>query len=853
MHVTFDSLKTFYNILTQKLKNYRGNWEQNDPSADDYIKNRPFYSDTKKTTIFDNFTKEEYENDDVSNPKCNFIVGNAYDVVWNGILYENLICHLEDGCNVIGNKEHPFYIDDDGGNALYIEDVEGNDWSASIYSISEVVHQIDKKYVPIPDGITTENDVHNIVDEQLNNFAETYTSNAVRFDEYQSLTDAQKSTARENIGAGTSNFSGSYADLTGIPSQVQADWNISDNTQPGYIIGKTHYEEPFSIYLVNNKILSPTSVQATSGKTVSYACTMSDIIDVADEYITKRTSIHFSISSTTSSKPLYSIEEHVRYSNSFADSQGRFYEYYSVGNQSILGKIPIFAIDLGSNENSGEEYAIVIEKYKHSDGTMIDGYPKVYIVSNRSWSTTMDFTVSVINKRVVPLDEKYIPDTIARTSDVADQIAEAIRDKEHANDGSQLYDTVTDSESIDINAAMPQCPIEVVLSSEVYTDLSQITVVLNGDSGTQQATSDADGVVAGLNSESSFTLSLQSDMTNFDPSQVTISCTYQLDLNRVLHDYVLHVDLEGGEDSDGIDDTIIVDDTLSISGAAADARATGNAISSLNTVVATKIDTPEFVEVGQVLSVKSIDDHGNIVWETINQEVADGNVITDPTLSIEGGAADAKVTGDRLTTIESQIAELLYDEISITSFIIKNNTAREKGVELKTITFEWVTNKEPTTLSLNGVSLDPTSYTTTLTDLSITGNTTWTLTATDERDHTATDTVSVHFYNGVYYGTATEQTAYDSNFIMSLSNKTLTSNIVTQFTATANDGLYVYYCLPVSMGECVFNVGGFDGGVRLVDDILFTNGSGHSENYYIYRTVNSGIGTKTFKISKKVG
>lgn len=178
------------------------------------------------------------------------------------------------------------------------------------------------------------------------------------------------------------------------------------------------------------------------------------------------------------------------------------------------------------------------------------------------------------------VDEKF-KNMVGETS-VANQIAPILTelakkaDKEHTHDNIQLYDTVTGSESIDINAAIPQCPIEVTLSSEVYTDLSQITVVLTSDSETQNATSNSDGVVAGLNSESAFTLSLQSDMADFDPSQVTISCTYPLDVSRALHDYVLYVDLEGGEDSDGIDDTIIVDDTLSISGAAADAKATGD-------------------------------------------------------------------------------------------------------------------------------------------------------------------------------------------------------------------------------------------------------------------------------------
>ena len=38
-------IKICFNALLQRVKKYRGNWDQNDPSADDYIKNRPFYTD----------------------------------------------------------------------------------------------------------------------------------------------------------------------------------------------------------------------------------------------------------------------------------------------------------------------------------------------------------------------------------------------------------------------------------------------------------------------------------------------------------------------------------------------------------------------------------------------------------------------------------------------------------------------------------------------------------------------------------------------------------------------------------------------------------------------------------------
>lgn len=59
-------IKTFYNALLQRFKKYRGNWEQNDPTADDYIKNRPFYTTgdsvetvlVKEITVPFNFNKK---------------------------------------------------------------------------------------------------------------------------------------------------------------------------------------------------------------------------------------------------------------------------------------------------------------------------------------------------------------------------------------------------------------------------------------------------------------------------------------------------------------------------------------------------------------------------------------------------------------------------------------------------------------------------------------------------------------------------------------------------------------------------------------------------------------------------
>ena len=51
MLTTREVIKTFYNALLQRLKKHRGDWNQNDPTADDYIKNRPFYTDETKKVV----------------------------------------------------------------------------------------------------------------------------------------------------------------------------------------------------------------------------------------------------------------------------------------------------------------------------------------------------------------------------------------------------------------------------------------------------------------------------------------------------------------------------------------------------------------------------------------------------------------------------------------------------------------------------------------------------------------------------------------------------------------------------------------------------------------------------------
>ena len=58
MPINYEAAKTLIKGLVQKMKSFRGNWEQNDPTADDYIKNRPFYTEDPKSGIVHQLDKK---------------------------------------------------------------------------------------------------------------------------------------------------------------------------------------------------------------------------------------------------------------------------------------------------------------------------------------------------------------------------------------------------------------------------------------------------------------------------------------------------------------------------------------------------------------------------------------------------------------------------------------------------------------------------------------------------------------------------------------------------------------------------------------------------------------------------
>ncbi|EHF00059.1 hypothetical protein [Enterocloster citroniae] len=203
----------------------------------------------------------------------------------------------------------------------------------------------------------------------------------------------------------------------------------------------------------------------------------------------------------------------------------------------------------------------------------------------------------------------------------------------------------------------------------------------------------------------------------------------------------------------------------------------------------------------------------------------------------------------RITALENQIADLLYKAISITSFTT-NVTTAELGSTVNSLTLKWTTNKVPKSLILDSEVINTSLSQKVLTNAGITSDKTYRLTATDERNASASKTASIAFLNGCYYGVSSDvsDAAINNQLILSFT-KVLSNSKARTITVNPGTDEYIYYAIPARLGTPVFKVSGFEGGFSLAKTLSFTNASGYTENYNVYRSTNKGLGNTTIDIS----
>lgn len=195
--------------------------------------------------------------------------------------------------------------------------------------------------------------------------------------------------------------------------------------------------------------------------------------------------------------------------------------------------------------------------------------------------------------------------------------------------------------------------------------------------------------------------------------------------------------------------------------------------------------------------------------------------------------------------LRAQVSELStkIDEITnpfnITSFSINPSTA-QKGSSVNVV-LKWAYSQNIVEQTINNQSLETSVREKTYT--AVTADTTYTLKGISENDVEKSKSVSVKFYNGIYYGKS-NSSSYNAALINSFT-KVLSDSKVRTVTVNAGSGEYIFYCLPTRLGTPSFNVGGFDGGFSKVATVNFTNSDNFAENYDIYKSDNANLGNTT--------
>ena len=318
---------------------------------------------------------------------------------------------------------------------------------------------------------------------------------------------------------------------------------------------------------------------------------------------------------------------------------------------------------------------------------------------------------------------------------------------------------------------------------------------------------------------------------------------------------------EGGSITDLIDDNAIIDPnktwsskkltdefgklTTALNGAFTKANIENNSIIFYNNdnVELSRINTLDLLSStsgypGQILS---IDSDGNTIW------------IDKP----ESGGVDnlsdlpySNPSYPNITNAQQAFDELLYTAPSIISFTsVPSVREYEIGsVIIAPIIFNWSLNKTVVNQAISNIGNIPVGTFTTKYNNSIASNKTFTLTVSDNKNNTATRSITFSFLYPKYYGAVAEPDVYDNDFILNLSGYKLASSRNGTFNVNAGTNEYIYFCIPIKWGTPTFNVGGFDGGFFKVAEINFTNNSGHTEPYSIWRSDNLSLGSQSVTV-----
>lgn len=168
---------------------------------------------------------------------------------------------------------------------------------------------------------------------------------------------------------------------------------------------------------------------------------------------------------------------------------------------------------------------------------------------------------------------------------------------------------------------------------------------------------------------------------------------------------------------------------------------------------------------------------------------------------------------------------------------------------VKTINFTWNFSHDVSSVTFNGKSQTPAkSGSASVTGITSSGSYVVSGIRKDGDKEEKSATANVYFYNKYYFGCASPPT--DAEDISTFIKEKLTyrtgwagSKPSLNEKPTLRAGEYIWYAYPKRLGASAFQMNGFNGGFKEAEIVSFTNGSGYTEEYYLYRSIETGTGS----------
>lgn len=257
----------------------------------------------------------------------------------------------------------------------------------------------------------------------------------------------------------------------------------------------------------------------------------------------------------------------------------------------------------------------------------------------------------------------------------------------------------------------------------------------------------------------------------------------------------------------------------------------------------------EGVKISQLLKTDHINDNDSfIILQEGETKRVEGRTLqglkTTVVNNVVDGGLDKALSAEQGKLLAKRLADLEYKPISILSFN-NNSCVVEMGNVIHEVKLTWNLNKQPILQTVNKENVDIKLREFNLRK-DIDKDITISLEVKDDRGLIVNKTTSINFMNGVYYGVSNKDISI-SDDILTL-KKELSNSKIRNIDVNCGQDQYIYYCLPSRLGNCIFFVGGFEGGFTKIKTIQFKNSFGYMENYDIYKSTNKNLGNTTITI-----